>query len=113
VAVDPLTARQLEVVRGPMSLLYGSSALGGVINVVREEVPTTMPEHGHGVVSAQAASVNRGSTLGGYWSDRAGPIAVRARGATARRATCARRSAPRQHAAAHLRRRARRGHRGP
>jgi iron complex outermembrane receptor protein len=78
VAVDALTARQLEVVRGPMSLLYGSSALGGVINVVREEVPTSMPEHGHGVVSAQAASVNRGGTVGGTWTDHAGPVAVRA-----------------------------------
>jgi iron complex outermembrane receptor protein len=31
VAIDPLAARQIEVVRGPNSLLYGSSALGGVV----------------------------------------------------------------------------------
>ena len=37
VTIDPLTAQQIEVVRGPMSLMYGSSALGGVVNVVREE----------------------------------------------------------------------------
>jgi iron complex outermembrane receptor protein len=66
VAVDPLTARQLEVVRGPNSLLYGPSALGGVVNVVRDEVPTSPLEHAHGSATAQAASVNRGRTAGGF-----------------------------------------------
>ena len=66
VAVDPLTARQLEVVRGPNSLLYGPSALGGVVNVVRDEVPTSPLEHAHGSATAQAASVNRGATAGGF-----------------------------------------------
>jgi hypothetical protein len=51
VAIEPLTATQLEVVRGPMSLLYGSSAMGGVVNVVREEVPASLPEHFHGTLS--------------------------------------------------------------
>jgi iron complex outermembrane receptor protein len=66
VAVDPLTARQLEVVRGPNSLLYGSSALGGVVNVVRDEIPTSPVEHAHGMAVAQGSSVNRGATAGGY-----------------------------------------------
>ncbi len=66
VAIDPLTARQLEVVRGPNSLLYGSSALGGVVNVVRDEIPTSPTEHAHGMVTAQGSSVNRGGTAGGF-----------------------------------------------
>jgi iron complex outermembrane receptor protein len=66
VAVDPLTARQVEVVRGPNSLLYGPSALGGVVNVVRDEIPTTPLEHAHGGASAQGATVNRGTTAGGF-----------------------------------------------
>ena len=65
VAVDPLTARQVEVVRGPNSLLYGPSALGGVVNVVRDEIPASPLEHAHGAVVAQGASVNRGTTAGG------------------------------------------------
>jgi iron complex outermembrane receptor protein len=65
VAVEPLTARQIEVVRGPMSLLYGSSALGGVINIVREEIPASLPEHMHGTVAVQAAGVNRAAFVGG------------------------------------------------
>lgn len=66
VAIDPLTAQRMEVVRGPMSLLYGSSALGGVVNVVREEVPRTVPDHFHGAIVAQGQSVNTGATLGGF-----------------------------------------------
>lgn len=66
VAIDPLTAQRMEVVRGPMSLLYGSSALGGVVNVVREEVPRTVPDHFHGAIVGQAQSVNTGGTLGGF-----------------------------------------------
>jgi iron complex outermembrane receptor protein len=80
VAIDPLTARQMEVVRGPMSLLYGPSALGGVVNVVRDEVPTSLPDHVHGSVSAQGTSANRGGTLGGVASLPLGGFAVRAEG---------------------------------
>jgi len=32
--IDPATIERIEVVRGPMSALYGSEALGGVINIV-------------------------------------------------------------------------------
>ena len=32
--VDPLSAERIEVVKGPGTLLYGSNALGGVVNVV-------------------------------------------------------------------------------
>jgi iron complex outermembrane recepter protein len=39
VAMDPLTTDRVEVVRGPASLLYGSSALGGVVNLLREDIP--------------------------------------------------------------------------
>jgi iron complex outermembrane receptor protein len=77
VAIDPLTARQIEVVRGPMSLLYGSSALGGVVNVVREEIPESTPEHTHGGLSLQAASVNQGLTGGGYAMTAIGSLALR------------------------------------
>src|SRR5918999_2617966 len=68
VSVDPTSAKRIEVVRGPMSLLYGSSALGGVVNVVREEIPTSLPEDMHGVLTAQAQSVNRGgaATIGDW-----------------------------------------------
>jgi iron complex outermembrane receptor protein len=80
VAVEPATARQIEVVRGPMSLLYGSSALGGVVNVIREEIPASLPDQIHGALLADGASVNRSGTLAGYASTRLGRLAVRGEG---------------------------------
>jgi iron complex outermembrane receptor protein len=78
VTIDPLTARQIEVVRGPMSLLYGSSALGGVVNVIREEIPTSRPDRLHGALTVQGTSVNDGVSGGGYLTRGLGDLAVRA-----------------------------------
>jgi iron complex outermembrane receptor protein len=78
VAVEASTARQLEVVRGPMSLLYGSSALGGVVNVVREEVPTRPSEHPHGAALVQLGSVDRSAALGAFSTAGMGRLALRA-----------------------------------
>ncbi|MFP5247577.1 MAG: TonB-dependent receptor, partial [Thermoanaerobaculia bacterium] len=40
VSVDPASATQIEIVRGPATLLYGSNAVGGVVNVISERVPS-------------------------------------------------------------------------
>lgn len=40
ITLDPLGMSRVEVVRGPASLLYGSSAMGGVINIFTEDAPT-------------------------------------------------------------------------
>lgn len=39
VAADTLNARQVEILRGPATLLYGSGAIGGLVNIVSERVP--------------------------------------------------------------------------
>lgn len=39
VSSDPLAAERVEVVRGPGTLLYGSNALGGVVNILDGRVP--------------------------------------------------------------------------
>lgn len=57
-AVDPLAARRIEVVRGPASLLYGSNALGGVVNVIRDEIPSAVPHHPTGAASLQVQTVS-------------------------------------------------------
>ncbi|HEY0972359.1 MAG TPA: TonB-dependent receptor [Gemmatimonadales bacterium] len=77
VAIEPLTAQKVEVVRGPMSLLYGPNALGGVVNVVREEIPTTAPEHPHGMASLEGSTVNRGVGAGGWGTAGVGRVALR------------------------------------
>lgn len=35
--VDPLSAERIEVVKGPATLLYGSNAIGGVVNVINND----------------------------------------------------------------------------
>jgi iron complex outermembrane receptor protein len=44
VPIDPLAARSIEVVRGAATLRYGSQAIGGVVNVLNDRVPTALPE---------------------------------------------------------------------
>ena len=36
---DPLTIERIEVLRGPGALLYGGSAVGGVVNVIDNRIP--------------------------------------------------------------------------
>ncbi len=46
VIINPLTADRIEVLRGPSALLYGSSAIGGVVNVVDSRIPRAKPSEG-------------------------------------------------------------------
>jgi iron complex outermembrane recepter protein len=39
VAINPLNADRIEVLRGPSALLFGSSAIGGVVNVIDSRIP--------------------------------------------------------------------------
>ncbi len=43
VGLEPLTAERIEIVRSPATLLYGSSAVGGVVNVIDKRIPREMP----------------------------------------------------------------------
>ncbi|HEX8410177.1 MAG TPA: TonB-dependent receptor [Thermoanaerobaculia bacterium] len=43
VSVETAGAEQIEIVRGPATLLYGSNAVGGVVNVITERIPTRVP----------------------------------------------------------------------
>ena len=44
VAINPLTADRIEVLRGPSALLFGSSAIGGVVNVIDARIPRRVPD---------------------------------------------------------------------
>lgn len=46
ITVEPLLARDIEVLRGPATLLYGGGAIGGVVNVLDRKIPTAVPEKG-------------------------------------------------------------------
>ena len=41
VTVNPAAAQRIEVVRGPATLLYGSNAIGGLVNVITDQILTT------------------------------------------------------------------------
>ena len=43
VTTDPLSAERIEIVRGPATLLYGSAAVGGVVNIFDGSIPETLP----------------------------------------------------------------------
>lgn len=45
VPLDPLGASQIEVVRGPATLRWGSQAIGGVVNVANNRIPDAPPCH--------------------------------------------------------------------
>ena len=62
VAIDPTTATNIEITRGPASLIYGSSTLGGVVNVKRETIPQTLPNRPTMNLTFQGESVNSGLT---------------------------------------------------
>ena len=85
VMVEPISAQRMEVVRGPAGLIYGSNALGGVVNVVREEVPRSMPSALTGTLSSQYESVNTGVGGGAVVTGPLGPLVFRLEG-TGRRA---------------------------
>ncbi len=46
VTVDPFSADRVEVVRGPATLRYGSQAIGGVVAVENQRIPTFIPNGG-------------------------------------------------------------------
>ena len=61
-AIDPSSARRIEVVRGPGALLFGPNALGGVINVVGDAIPASPVSKTFGSLTLQTRTVN------GAWS---------------------------------------------
>lgn len=42
--LEPLFASRIEVLRGPSTLFYGGSAVGGVVNVIDDTIPETAPD---------------------------------------------------------------------
>ena len=40
VPTNPAAARKIEVVRGPATLLYGANAIGGLVNVITDSIPS-------------------------------------------------------------------------
>ncbi|MEQ1547960.1 MAG: TonB-dependent receptor [Chakrabartia sp.] len=64
VVINPLTADRIEVLRGPSALLFGSSAIGGVVNVIDSRIPRSVPD--------EAIHVDALATYGSAANERSG-----------------------------------------
>ncbi|MDB5747522.1 MAG: TonB-dependent receptor [Massilia sp.] len=76
VSGEAATARQIEILRGPAALLYGSGAIGGLVNVVNERIPTEHHEHSTGVAEARYNSVDHGRSVSFSGDTSAGKVAL-------------------------------------
>ena len=68
VSIDPASAEKIEIVRGTSTLLYGSSAAGGVVNIFSGRIPSEAPENGvSGDLRVGGSTVDGGvETAGGF-----------------------------------------------
>jgi iron complex outermembrane receptor protein len=82
VATETSTATQIEVLRGPATLFYGSGAIGGVVNIIDNRVPTStdtiadwllqyndVSNEKQGAFSLQTGKDNFAFHLDGFWRD--------------------------------------------
>ncbi len=65
VPMNPLASESVEIVRGPISLLYGSSAVGGVVNIVNSRIHKSYFPGVYGGIDEKYESVNQGNSLAG------------------------------------------------
>jgi iron complex outermembrane receptor protein len=84
VTLDPATATQIEVVRGPATLLYGSSAIGGVVNLISDEIVTKPLSGAHGALTLQGATADENAGVAANVSGGNGKIAYRLNGSAQR-----------------------------
>ncbi|MFU7529008.1 TonB-dependent receptor [Qipengyuania sp. ASV99] len=69
--IDPLTTERIEVLRGPAALLFGSQAIGGVVNVIDRRIPIAVPENGFHVDALTAFDTASNLRSGGASVDAA------------------------------------------
>lgn len=77
VASDPAEAARIEVLRGPSALAYGGSAIGGVVNVIDERIPTSPARGGvEGRFAVQGSTVDAGGQIAASVKAGSGPLVV-------------------------------------
>ena len=78
VSVDPLVIEQVDVIRGPAALLYGGSAVGGVVNAVDHRIPKEKLEGITGRTEARLGGPANESNMVGVVDVGNGQIAIHA-----------------------------------
>lgn len=75
VASDPGEASRVEVLRGPSTLAYGGSGIGGVVNIIDDRVPSSAPANGfEGRLAGSVSSVDDGKSINGSAKFGKGPL---------------------------------------
>ena len=81
VTSEPMLARQIEVLRGPSALIQGGGAVGGVVNVLDNKVPTAAPAKGvEGSAELRADSAARGKAGAAQVTVGKGPLVLHVEG---------------------------------
>ncbi|MDQ2820549.1 MAG: TonB-dependent receptor [Pseudomonadota bacterium] len=76
VAAEGAVAQQIEILRGPAALLYGSGAIGGLVNVVNERIPTALEKQTTGTVETRYSTVDQGKNASGTVDTAVGQFAL-------------------------------------
>ena len=58
-----MSATQIEILRGPAALLYGSGAIGGLVNIVNGRIPTVLEPRATGEAELRYSTVDQGTGL--------------------------------------------------
>ena len=82
VPVESVLARQVEIFRGPATLLFGSGASGGIVNLVNGRILDYVPDDVEAEVSLQYETVSDGITGAGSLNFGAGGFAFHIDGMT-------------------------------
>ncbi|MFH0736195.1 MAG: TonB-dependent receptor [bacterium] len=59
VTIEPFTIEKIEVLRGPRVLLFTSTTIGGIVNVVRNEIPEVLHNKIYGTAGVYGETTNR------------------------------------------------------
>ena len=78
VATETTSAEQIEILRGPATLFYGSGAIGGVVNVVDQRIPDNNDAEGELAITRN--SVNAEEGVAGFVKGGAGDFAFNVEG---------------------------------
>ncbi len=80
VAIEEILADQVEVLKGPSTLLYGSGAVGGVVNVVDGRIPVGLEPGWSGVAELRGETVDQERSGAARVDGQTGSIGLHAHG---------------------------------